>query len=201
MPKLDPRIDAYIAKAAPFARPILEKLRRLVHQGCPDVVETLKWSAPAFEFHGPLAQMAAFKNHCVFGFWKADLVTKSRKSHEAMGQFGRLARLADLPPDDVFLAYTRKAAELNAAGVKVPRPMKHPKRPIPIPADLAAELAKKKHAKAKATFDAFSPSHRREYLEWIVEAKRPETRAKRLATTLEWLAEGKPRNWKYQAKK
>lgn len=200
MPKLDKRIDAYIAKSQPFARPILEKLRRLVHQGCPDVVETLKWSAPAFDYHGPLAQMAAFKAHCVFGFWKADLVAKSRKSHEAMGQFGRLTKLSDLPPDDVFLDYARKAAELNASGVKAPRPMKHPKRPIPIPEDLAAELAKKKHAQAKATFDAFSPSHKREYLEWIVEAKRPETRAKRLATTLDWLAEGKSRNWKYQPK-
>jgi uncharacterized protein YdeI (YjbR/CyaY-like superfamily) len=199
MPKLDPRVDAYISKSAPFARPILEKLRALVHEGCPEVVETLKWSAPAFVHHGPLAQMAAFKAHCTFGFWKGKLVTESLKEHEAMGQFGRLTSLADLPPDAVVVAYARKAAALNESGAKLERPVKQPKHPIAIPDDLAAELAKRKHSKARATFEASSPSHRREYLEWITEAKRPETRAKRLATTLEWLAEGKSRNWKYQA--
>jgi uncharacterized protein YdeI (YjbR/CyaY-like superfamily) len=194
----DPRFDAYIAKAAPFARPILKKLRKLVHAGCPGVVETMKWSSPAFEFHGPLAQMAAFKAHCTFGFWKGKLVAELATELDAMGQFGRITSLADLPPDDVVIAYARKAAELNATGVKLPTPKKHPKPPLAVPADLAAELAKKKHAKAQKFFATLSPSHQREYIEWITEAKREETRAKRLATTLEWLGEGKARNWKYE---
>lgn len=199
MPTLDPRIDAYIAKAAPFARPILEHLRKLVHDGCPDVVETIKWSAPAFDFEGSLANMAAFKAHVAFGFWKGTLVFESAKEKEAMGQFGRIASLDDLPADRTIVALVRKAAKLNASGAKVPRPLKHPKPPLATPPDLAAAL--KKHAKARATFEGFPPSHKREYVEWIVEAKTDATRAKRLATTLEWLAEGKSRNWKYQPAK
>jgi uncharacterized protein YdeI (YjbR/CyaY-like superfamily) len=196
MATTDPRVDAYIAKAAPFARPILEKLRELVHLGVPEVVETMKWSSPAFEHHGPLAQMAAFKAHCTFGFWKGSLVTKSAKEGDAMGQFGRIESLADLPPDRVVVEYARKAAALNESGVKLDRPKKHPKPEIPVPDDLATAL--KRSAEARATFDALSPSHRREYLEWIVEAKREETRVRRIATAIEWLAEGKSRNWKYQ---
>ena len=198
MPTTDPRIDAYIAKAAPFAQPILTRLRELVHRGCPEVVETIKWSTPAFDFHGPLAHMAAFKAHCVFGFWKGKLVAELASEAEAMGQFGKIRALEDLPPDEVVMAWTRRAAELNASGVKLERPVKHAKPVLEMPEDLAAELAKKLHAKARATFEGFPPSHRREYLEWLADAKRPETRAKRLATTLEWLGEGKSRNWKYQ---
>ncbi|HSM50603.1 MAG TPA: YdeI/OmpD-associated family protein [Thermoanaerobaculia bacterium] len=198
MPTLDPRIDVYITKAAPFAQPILRRLRELVHQGCPEVVETIKWSTPAFDFHGPLAHMAAFQAHCVFGFWKGKLVAELASEAEAMGQFGKIRTLADLPPDEVVVAWTRKAAALNASGVKLARPVKHAKPALEVPEDLAAELAKKEHARARATFEGFPPSHRREYLEWLAEAKRPETRAKRLATTLEWLAEGKSRNWRYQ---
>ncbi|MCZ7650361.1 MAG: YdeI/OmpD-associated family protein [Thermoanaerobaculia bacterium] len=198
MPTIDPRIDAYIAKAAPFAQPILRKLRELVHRGCPEVVETIKWSTPAFDFHGPLAHMAAFKAHCVFGFWKGKLVAELPGEAEAMGQFGKIRSLADLPAGELVVEWTRKAAALNASGVKLERPVKHAKPALEVPEDLAAELAKKKHARARATFEGFPPSHRREYLEWLAEAKRPETRAKRLATTLEWLGEGKSRNWKYQ---
>ena len=199
MPTLDPRIDAYIAKAAPFARPILEHLRKLVHEGCPEVVETIKWSAPAFDFEGALANMAAFKAHVAFGFWKGSLVFESDKEKEAMGQFGRIASLEDLPADRTVVALVKKAAKLNASGAKVPRPRKHPTPALAPPPDLAAAL--KKNAKARATFEAFPPSHRREYVEWIVEAKTDATRAKRLATTLEWLAEGKSRHWKYQPAK
>lgn len=201
MPTLDPRIDDYIARAAPFARPILGRLRELVHAGCPEVVETLKWSAPAFGFHGPLAQMAAFKAHCVFGFWKGALVAESlreRPADAAMGQFGRLASLADLPADEVVLAWTRRAAELNLSGVKAARPPKHPKPEIALPEELRRAFATPAHAAAGEAFAALRPSHRREYLEWIVDAKRPATRAQRVATTLAWLAEGKPLNWKYQ---
>lgn len=199
MPTLDPRIDAYIVKAAPFARPILEHLRELVHDGCPGVVETIKWSAPAFDFEGSLANMAAFKAHVAFGFWKGSLIFESDKEKEAMGQFGRITSLDDLPADRTIVALVKKAAKLNASGAKVPRPVKHPKPPLPTPPDLTAAL--KKNAKARATFDAFPPSHKREYVEWIVDAKTVATRAKRLATTLEWLAEGKSRNWKYQPAK
>lgn len=199
MPTPDPRIDAYIAKAAPFARPILEHLRHLVHVGCPGVVETIKWSAPAFDFEGPLANMAAFKAHAVFGFWKGSLVFESATEKEAMGQFGRIRSLDDLPADRTIVALVRKAAKLNASGAKVPRPLKHPKPALATPPDLAAAL--KKNAKARATFEGFPPGHRREYVEWIVETKTDATRARRLATTLEWLAEGKSKNWKYQPAK
>jgi len=201
MPTLDPRIDAYIAKAAPFARPILEHLRAVVHHGCPDAVETIKWGMPFFDHHGPLAMMAAFKEHCAFGFWKAgDLV--AGRSDEAMGQFGRIGSLRDLPAKRTLVGYVRAAAKRNEESPKKPArkaaAKKRSKKGLPIPGELAAALRLKKHAKAKATFEGLSPSHRREYIEWIVEAKLEATRVKRLATTLEWLAEGKPRNWKYR---
>jgi hypothetical protein len=198
MGQKDPRVDAYIARAAPFARPILERLRALVHRGCPEVVETIKWSAPHFEHRGILAGMAAFKEHATFGFWKGALVVGPDHERDGMGQLGKLRSLADLPPDDEVLGWVRVAARLNESGIRVPTPPKHPKEPIPVPADLAAALRQRKHARARAAFEAFRPSHRREYLEWITEAKTEATRAKRLATTLAWLAEGKARNWKYQ---
>jgi len=198
MGRRDPRVDAYIAKSPEYARPILAKLRELIHQGCPEVEETIKWSAPFFEFHGLIGGMAAFKAHCGFGFWKEKLVFDSPKAMEALGQFGRIAALADLPPDEVFVGYVRKAAELNASGEKVARPKKHAKPPLRIPKELAAAFELKKHAKAKAAYEGFAPSHRREYVEWIEQAKRPETRARRIASTLEWLAQGKRHNWQYE---
>jgi len=200
MPQTDPRVDAYIAKRREFARPILEHLRELVHRGCPEVVETIKWGMPAFEHHGPLANMAGFQAHCTFGFWKGKLVFDSDKESEAMGQLGRLTALDDLPSDRRLVAWVKRAAKLNESGVKLPTPRKHPKPKIAVPEELTKAFEQKKHAAAKRFFDGLSPSHRREYLEWIVEAKRPETRAKRVATTLEWLAEGKHRNWKYERK-
>jgi uncharacterized protein YdeI (YjbR/CyaY-like superfamily) len=194
MGRKDPRIDAYIAKSPDFARPILKHLRDLVHKGCRDVEETVKWSAPHFDYHGgPLAGMASFKAHCAFGFWKGSLIVPGNS--DAMGQFGRITSLSDLPSDKVLIGYVQKAARLNEEGVKVPRPLKHEKKEIPMPSDLAAAL--KKSAKARATFEGFRPSYKREYLEWITEAKTEETRRKRLDTAIEWMAEGKPRNWKY----
>jgi uncharacterized protein YdeI (YjbR/CyaY-like superfamily) len=199
--KSDPRVDAYIAKAAPFARPILRHLRKLVHQGCPDVVETLKWSMPSFMSNGRiLAGMAAFKEHCTFGFWHQEMEKRvakdGHKTGEAMGLLGRLTRLEDLPGDRTLLGYIRTAVELNASHKPGrSRPAGKPRPELPVPADLVAAL--KRNKAAAATFEKFSPSHRREYVEWITEAKRDETRQKRLATTLEWLAEGKSRNWKY----
>jgi uncharacterized protein YdeI (YjbR/CyaY-like superfamily) len=148
---------------------------------------------PHFDYAGgPLAGMAAFQAHCAFGFWKGSLIVPGSK--EAMGQFGRITKLSDLPSDAVLLGYVEKAARLNEEGVKAPR-VKRPKKEIPMPDDLAAAL--KKNAKARATYEGFSPSRKREYLEWITEAKTEETRKKRLMTAIDWMAEGKPRMWKY----
>jgi uncharacterized protein YdeI (YjbR/CyaY-like superfamily) len=192
----DPRIDAYIAGAAPFAKPILQHLRKLVHAGCPDVEETIKWQNPSFSFKGLLCGMAAFKEHCAFGFWKHELVVGDAGSRDAMGSLGRITSLDDLPTDATLIGYVKKAAALNENGVKVERKASSPKPPVRVPADLAAAL--KKHPRARKQFDAFSPSHRREYVEWITEAKTEATREKRLGTAIEWIAEGKGRHWKYE---
>ena len=196
----DARVDAYIAKAAPFARPILEYLRGLVHSTCPQVEESIKWNAPFFLYRGAMfCHMAAFKQHCAFGFWKWKQVVGEDAPEDAMGQFGRIEKLSDLPPKKVIAGYLKKAMALNEAGVPAAtRTKRAPKPDAAVPPDFAAALALKKHAKARAAFDAFSPSHRREYVEWIDEAKRAPTRETRIATALEWLAEGKSRNWKYE---
>ncbi len=193
----DPRVDAYIAKSAPFARPILRHLRAIVHAACPETEETLKWGMPAFLYKGMLCGMAAFKAHATFGFWKGKLVVPAgaSKSAEAMGQFGCITRVADLPPKRVIAAYVKAAMKLNDAGVKAPRAAAK-RRPLPVPADLKAALAK--HARARRTFEAFPPGKRRDYVEWLLEAKTDATRARRLATAIEWLTEGKSRNWKYE---
>jgi uncharacterized protein YdeI (YjbR/CyaY-like superfamily) len=193
MGKRDSRVDSYIAKSADFAKPILQHIREIVHRGCPEVEETIKWGMPHFDYKGMLCGMAAFKAHCALGFWKNKLVLE--RNPEAMGHFGRITRLSDLPADRVLLGYVREAARLNEAGVKAPRKAREPKKALATPADLGAAL--RKNAKAKDTFEAFSPSHRREYVEWITGAKTEETRRKRLGTAIEWMAQGKPRNWKY----
>jgi uncharacterized protein YdeI (YjbR/CyaY-like superfamily) len=194
----DARIDAYIANAAAFARPLLEHVRDSVHAACPEVDETLKWGFPHFMHGGRiLCGVAAFKQHVAFGFWLGDQVTGAPGRADAMGQLGRIESAADLPSTRMLVAWVRKAMRLAAAGATPrARAQKPPRPPAEVPADLAAALAR--HRKARATFDAFSVSHRREYIEWITEAKREATRAQRLATTLEWLAEGKARNWKYE---
>jgi uncharacterized protein YdeI (YjbR/CyaY-like superfamily) len=196
MGKPDPRVDAYIAKSADFAKPILLHLRKLVHTACPEVEETIKWSFPHFDYKGMMCSMASFKGHCAFGFWKSSLVLDGDADRNAMGHFGRITSLDDLPPDKTLVAYVKKAAALNAGGVKIEKKRAAPRKPPKVPADLAAAL--RTNAAARKTFDAFSPSHRREYIEWITEAKTDTTRAKRLQTTLGWLAEGKARNWKYE---
>ncbi|MEP6821034.1 MAG: YdeI/OmpD-associated family protein [Chthoniobacterales bacterium] len=201
MPSKDPRIDAYIAKAAPFAQPILKHLRKVVHAGCPKVEETLKWSMPHFDYKGMMCGMAAFKAHCSFGLWKAALIfpEDSATEREAMGHFGKITTLSDLPSEKVLLGYVRKAAALNDAGVKAPGRSATKKEPeeVVVPDYLIAAL--RNNRKARETFEKLSKSCRKEYVGWLTEAKRDETREKRLATTLEWLAEGKSRNWKYQA--
>ena len=193
----DPRVDAYIAKQADFARPILEHLRETVHAACPEAEETLKWSMPSFLYKGKiLAGMAAFKAHATFGFWRSSEVLGEGATRDAMGQFGRLTSLADLPPPDALRDLVRKAMAAIDSGPAAPRPKKPPKPELPTPDDLRAALDGA--PKAAATFDNFPPSCRRDYVEWVTEAKRPETRAKRVAQTVEWLAEGKRRNWKYE---
>jgi uncharacterized protein YdeI (YjbR/CyaY-like superfamily) len=194
----DPRIDAYIAKSAEFARPILEHLRALVHEACTEVEESLKWSMPFFSYKdAPMCMMAAFKQHCSFGFWLSKEVTGG-SDEDGMGQFGKLASLKDLPPDRQLSAHLKKAMALNEAGVKKARPKAAAKPAPTLPDDLAALLAQKKHAAARKAWESFPPGAQREYVDWIAEAKTDATRQKRLATTLEWLAEGKRRNWKYE---
>jgi uncharacterized protein YdeI (YjbR/CyaY-like superfamily) len=195
----DPRIDAYIARSADFAKPILTHLREVVHAACPEVEETMKWSFPHFMYGGILCSMASFKEHCAFGFWKGALVVgDGTSSDEAMGSFGRISAISDLPPKKVLAGYVKKAMALNESGVKSPTRSKPraPKKPLAVPDDLAAAL--KKNKRALATFEGFSPSNRREYVEWITEAKGEDTRRRRLETAVEWMAEGKSRNWKYE---
>jgi uncharacterized protein YdeI (YjbR/CyaY-like superfamily) len=196
MGKRDPRVDAYIAKSPDFAKPILSHIRKVMHAAIPEVEETWKWSAPAFEYKGLIGIMAAFKNYCGLNLWKASLILKKgEKAVDSAGNFGKITSLDDLPSDKVLAGYFKEAARLNESGVKVKKTPAASKKPLPVPAILRTALAK--NAKARATFDAFSPSHQREYIEWIAEAKSEETRDRRIATALEWMAEGKSRNWKY----
>ena len=194
----DPRIDAYIERQADFAKPILERIRAAVHAACPEAEETVKWSMPHFMYKGQMmAGMAAFKAHATFGFWRGkEVVGETGAERDAMGQFGRIESVDDLPPTDVLEGLIRKAAALNDAGRKT-REKKPPKPEAETPPDLAEALAG--NAAAQASFDSFPPSARRDYVEWVTEAKRPETRAKRVVQSVEWLAEGKRRHWKYEA--
>ena len=196
MPTKDPRVDAYIAKAQPFAKPILRHVRKLVHRAVPGVRENIKWSFPHFEYKGMLCSMAAFKTHCAFGFWNASILDGVATQRSAMGQFGRLQCLDDLPPDRTFASLVKKAAALNEAGVKPKRAVRVPKAPLDPPDYLVRAL--KRHRKAQSAFEAFPPSHRREYIEWLTDARTDATRERRLATAIGWIAEGKGRNWKYE---
>jgi uncharacterized protein YdeI (YjbR/CyaY-like superfamily) len=198
----DPRVDSYIAKSAPFAQPILEHLRALVHASCPEVEEDIKWSMPFFIYGGsPMCHMAAFKQHAAFGFWRhKDVVgDKDRTADEGMGQFGKLTTLKDLPPKKEFVASVKQAMALIDTGTKPKRPKSAPKPAPVMPDDLAVLLTQKKHAAARKAYESFPPGAQREYVEWIAEAKTDATRQKRIATTLEWLTEGKRRNWKYES--
>jgi uncharacterized protein YdeI (YjbR/CyaY-like superfamily) len=196
MPDLDPRIDTYIDKRPDFARDVLRHLREVVHEACPDVVETLKWGAPFFEHHGILCGMAAFKEHCALTFWKEKLLfSEDEVSSGAMGQYGKIRSVGDLPPREELIATIHRAMELNEQGVPVPREAPR-EDDLEVPEDLAAALAGDDGA--RAFFDGLAPGYRREYVEWITGAKREATRAKRLATAVEWLGEGKTRHWKYR---
>ena len=197
----DPRIDAYIGKSATFARPILHHLRRIVHQTCPDARETLKWGMPSFMYNGKiLCGLAAFKQHAAFWFWRGTRLEDPKgylgKTGSAMGNFGRITSVNDLPPKSVIAGFVRQAMKINSAG-KTPAQAKRKPAPAPrTPADLLNAM--RANRKALATFTALTPGHKREYVGWITDAKRPETRARRIATAIGWLAEGKKHNWKYE---
>ncbi|MFA5966300.1 MAG: YdeI/OmpD-associated family protein [Sphingomonas sp.] len=192
----DPRITAYIAGRADFARPILEHLRARLHAVSPDIEETIKWGMPFFLHRGrPLANMAAFKAHASFGFWDRN-GKESGPAGEGMGQFGRLTSLADLPDDAALDAAIREVLALREAGDHPRRAARRARPEAEVPPELAAALAA--DAVANDTFAAFPPSCRREYCEWIAEARRPQTRDKRVAEAIAWLREGKRRNWKYE---
>ena len=194
------QIDGYIAASEAFARPILLHIRALVHKGCPEVEEVIKWGFPHFDHKGMMCSMAAFKEHCALGSWKASILPDPyhlfSKERGGMGHFGRITALKDLPADRILLTYIKNAARLNEEGVKLP-PKGKPKTPpaTRIPAYLARAL--KARPEALGTFRAFSPSKKRDYVEWLEEAKTEETRAKRLKSAITWMAEGKPHNWKY----
>jgi len=203
----DKRVDAYIAKAAPFAQVVLTHVRGLVHKACPDAVEDMKWSHPFFLHDGTiLCHMASFKAHCAFGFWGAEMGKVLREEgvleDGGMGSLGKIASVKDLPPDKKMAGYIRQAVNFIDAGLGdnrvtvARRVVKAPKPPVETPTELAAAL--KKNKAAGKVFAAFSPSCKREYVEWIAYAKRPETRERRVAQAVEWIAEGKQRNWKYQ---
>jgi uncharacterized protein YdeI (YjbR/CyaY-like superfamily) len=205
MGKFNKHIDAYVAKSAPFAQPILEHLRELVHQACPDVIETVKWGFPHFEYQGILCSMAAFKHHCSFGFWKAVLMSDPHQvmtiiGKTSMGSFDRILSPDDLPSDKIFLQYIREAMKLNEENVKINTKKTVTKKisAVNVPEYLTKAL--KKNKKAYTTFTTFSNSHKKEYVEWITEAKTEPTRKKRIETALEWLSEGKSRHWKYASK-
>ncbi|MES2655558.1 MAG: YdeI/OmpD-associated family protein [Bacteroidota bacterium] len=203
MEQPDKRIDAYIAKAQPFAQPILNHLRKLIHQANPEVQETIKWGMPSFDYKGPFCSMASFKQHVAFGFWKPSLLNdpegylqeRSNQGGEAMGNLGRITGLKDLPPDKVIIDFIKQAKKLNDDGIKLPpKPVKE-KTELVIPDYFTKALSKNK--KAWTVFENFSYSNKKEYVEWVKEAKTESTQQKRLDTAIEWISEGKIRNWKY----
>lgn len=201
MPAKDKRIDDYIERSAEFAKPILSHLRALIHQADPRIEETIKWGFPNFEYKGIVCSMASFKHHCAFSFWKAAVLKDPHKiltavGETAMGHFGKIQSLADLPSDEILIQYLKEAVQLNESDVKVPSRAKPiALKDLEIPEYLVDALNQNK--RAKATFENFSYSNKKEYVEWLTDAKTEATREKRLQTAIEWMAEGKIRNWKY----
>ncbi|MBS1667579.1 MAG: YdeI/OmpD-associated family protein [Bacteroidetes bacterium] len=199
MPNTDKRIGAYISQSADFAKPILNHFRSLVHKTCPEVEETMKWSFPHFDYKGMMCSMAAFKQHCAFNFWKAALLKDGKKllenREEAMGSFGRITSLKDLPSDKIIIGYIKEAMLLNEKNLKVQKPKVANNKELMVPQYLSDSF--KKNKKALSTFENFSTSNKKEYINWITEAKTEETRKKRLAQAVEWMEEGKIKNWKY----
>lgn len=203
MSKKDKRVDTYIEKSMPFAQPILKKLRALIHDGCPDVEETIKWGMPSFDYKGPFVSFASFKQHAVFGFWKYSLIKDPKgylgeiknKGGEAMGNLGRITSLKDLPPDKVIIDFIKQAKKLNDDGIKLPPKVKKTAKPLKVPSEFVSAL--KANKKANLNFEKFSQSQKNEYTNWIIEAKTEATKEKRMELAVEWISEGKIRNWKY----
>ena len=205
MPAYNKLIDAYIAKSADFSKPILNHLRELIHSTCPDVEEKTKWSMPFFDYKGEMmCHFAAFKGHCAFGFWKGSIMKdpvlrETAQSETAMGHLGRITSLKDLPSDKKIAGWIKEAMILNDNGIKLPSRIKPAAtKEITTPDYFTKAITKNK--KAKQMFDAFSPGKKKEYIVWLTEAKTEDTRNKRMATAIEWIAEGKGRNWKYEKK-
>ncbi len=207
MAKKEKKIDAYIDKSADFAKPILNHIRELVHKACPDVEEKVKWGMPFFDYKGEmLCHMASFKQHAVMGFWKASLMkdpvlVENAKSETAMGHLGRITSLKEMPTDKKITAWIKEAMQLTDKGIKLPpkeKPSEKEKKELTVPDYFTKAISKNK--KAKQAFENFAYSHKKEYLAWITEAKTEDTRNKRMATALEWMAEGKSRLWKYEKK-
>ena len=202
MAQYDPRIDAYIEKSAPFAKPILEHIRQVVHQASPLITESVKWGMPFFEYKGPVCMMASFKQHLGFGFWKASRLKdpqgllRGSDEEAAAGSFGRIVSMSDLPGDDALIGFVHQMIAINESGVKEEKKPAKFKAEIAMPDDFKNLLSA--DAKVLGNFENFSPSKQREYLEWIIEAKSDATRQKRMETAIEWIGEGKSRNWKYQ---
>lgn len=203
MPNASPDVDAYIARAPEYSRDILQRVRDCFHRACPQIEESIKWGCPHFGHKGIVGSMAAFKEYVKIGFWKGKLLDDPPSLFTVMGKttmsFRQVADASELPADKVFIDYIRRAVTLNIDGIKGPSPKRKPKPKLTIPSWFVRAL--KQNKKALATFEAFSPSHQREYVEWLTEARQQATRQKRLATAIEWLAEGKPRNWKYMQRK
>ena len=199
---MDKRIDNYIAKSADFAKPILNHLRKLIHTACPDVEEAIKWGFPHYDYNGIMCSTAAFKSHCAFNFWKASLMkdaklfTENNKS--SMGHYGKISSLKGLPSDKIIIARIKEAMQLNDDGIKLPERNKAENKDVVVPDLFEKEL--KKNKQAATVFNNFSSSQKREYTDWISDAKTEETRNKRIATAVEWISEGKIRNWKYLKK-
>ncbi|TWJ02436.1 uncharacterized protein YdeI (YjbR/CyaY-like superfamily) [Mucilaginibacter frigoritolerans] len=202
MEQYDSRVDAYIAKAAPFAKPILEYIRQLVHETSPQITENIKWGFPFYEYKGVLCNMSAFKQHCALGFWKVALLNDPgsvlKRGDGTAGSFGPITTIADLPAKEILTDFIRQAMALNENDVKVPvKKAPVEKKAVPETPDYFLDFLAD-HPNAKLTFESFSPSHKREYVEWIVDAKTDATRLKRMQTALEWLSEGKSRHWRYK---
>lgn len=200
MKNTNPIVDEYIKKTQPFAQPILKHIRELMHKGCPDLTETMKWGMPHFEYQGVFASMAAFKEHAVFGFWKQDLIPGMKqyiKEKEAMGSWGRITSLKGIPPDKDIIEFVRVAATLNEQGIKSPKRAQKPVK-FDMPADFMKAI--KANKKAFVAYEAFSPSNKRDYADWINGAKSDETRSERMKTAVDWMSAGKPRMWKYRKK-
>jgi uncharacterized protein YdeI (YjbR/CyaY-like superfamily) len=202
MSSANPLTDQYINNAAPFAKPVLQHLRQLVHQSNPEITESIKWQFVAFDYKKTiLCNMAAFKSHCAFGFWLAEKMDDpdgilGLERGAGMGQLGKITSVKDLPPDDVMIKYIKAAIALVDAGVKMSRPKTETKPLLQIPESMKKALAK--NPTAQSNFENFTPAKQREYIEWITEAKTESTQLNRLETAIEWISEGKSKNWKYE---